>query len=68
MSLETALLLKKFLDMLYSESVYEIRILYNHHRLVPLGERSFSVELKTASETQYFEDEESVLLHIEGVL
>lgn len=66
MNLEIALLLKKILEMVYSENVYEIRILYNHHRLV--GDPSYSVELKTASETQYFEDEESVLLHIEGVL
>ncbi len=68
MSLEIALLLKKILDMIYDESVYEIRILYNHHRLVPTGDRTFSIELKTESQTQYFEDEESLLLHIGEVL
>jgi len=67
-TLEIAILLRKVLDILYSESVYEIRILYNHHRLIPADKRTFSVELKTEKQTQYFEDEESILLHIEEVV
>ena len=64
MSLETAVLLSKVLKILYY-NVAEIRILLNQ----PVYEnKTYSLELKKVGETCYFEDEESILLHIEGAL
>ena len=64
MELETAVLLSKVLNILYY-NVAEMRILLNQ----PVYEhRTYSLELKKVGETIYFEDEESILLHIEEAL
>jgi hypothetical protein len=63
MKLDIAILLKKVLDILYL-NVAEIRIIYNH----AYADREYAIELKKVGETCYFEDEESILLHIEEVL
>ncbi len=64
MSFETVILLSKVLGILYY-NVAELRILLNQ----PVYEnKTYSLELKKVGETCYFEDEESILLHIEEVL